>query len=325
MSQCDKCSKNITKTKPGLECGKCGKMVHFNECSGLTSKQRAALRANDSLEWTCEECQEVSPKRRSVFIPEDEDQEEGSKLDFMPSRHNSSIDIKKLLRDISIEVEKSIKHELKDITKSFEFHTDKMDEILDNIEAFKTTVQDLKKKNTELANKNNNLEIRVGALEQRIQDLEQKQLAKTIEISNIPNNFEGDCNIMLKNISAHLKVPYNEIDEVKHLSGRKDRPGMLMVKFRIESDKRTWLENAKTTKISIGDIVSNSSGNVAKEPIYIREALTPYNKKLLWTAKQELKDKYKFVWCKNGIIRARKDEKVEAIIIRSEEDIKKNK
>lgn len=40
------------------------------------------------------------------------------------------------------------------------------------------------------------------------------------------------------------------------------------------------LENAKTTKISVSNIVSNSSRNVSKEPIYVREALTPYNKKI---------------------------------------------
>lgn len=192
MSQCDKCNKNITKTKPGVECGKCGKIVHLTDCSGLTTKQRNAIRANDSLEWTCEECQEASPKRRSVIVPDDEDEE----VDVPKS--TMSLDIKKLLRDISIEVEKSMKREMKDLTKSFEFHTEKMDEILDNIEAFKTTVGELKKKNIELTNKNNNLEIRVGALEQRIQDLEQKQLAKTLEINNIPNNTEEDYNLLIK-------------------------------------------------------------------------------------------------------------------------------
>lgn len=323
MSQCDKCYKNITKTKPGVECGKCGKIVHLADCSGLTAKQRTTLRANASLEWTCEECQKVSPKRRSVIVPEDEDEEVD--LENSVPKTATSIDVKKLLRDISIEVERSIKRELKDLTKSFEFHTEKMDEILDNIEAFKTTVQELKKKNIELTNRNNNLEIRVGALEQRVQDFEQKQLAKTLEISNIPNNTEDDYNIILKKISLQLKVSSNEIEEIKHVSGRKDRPGMLMVKFRVESDKKTWLQNAKTTKIIVGSIMPNATGNIAKEIIYIREALTPYNKKILWTAKQQLKDRYKFIWCKNGIVRARKDENGESIIIRSEEDIKKMK
>lgn len=54
------------------------------------------------------------------------------------------------------------------------FHASTSGWPVENIEAFKTTVQDLEKKNTELINRNNNLEIQVGALEQLLQDLEQK-------------------------------------------------------------------------------------------------------------------------------------------------------
>lgn len=64
------------------------------------------------------------PKRRSEFIPEDEDAVVDSNLDIMSSHHNASIDIENLLRDISIEGEKSMKREMKDLTKSFEFHTE---------------------------------------------------------------------------------------------------------------------------------------------------------------------------------------------------------
>jgi hypothetical protein len=94
MSKCDNCSKNITKNKPGIECNRCEKIVHLsNQCSGLTSKQLAALRATENLEWTCHECQNSS-RRRSIIIP-DYDEEE----DNCAESSNVQIDIKKLLGD----------------------------------------------------------------------------------------------------------------------------------------------------------------------------------------------------------------------------------
>lgn len=60
---------------------------------------------------------------------------------------------------------------------------------------------------------------------------------------------------MMNNMSFHLKVSSNEIEQIKPVSGREDCPGTLIVKYRVESDKRTWLENAKTTKMLVGDIM----------------------------------------------------------------------
>lgn len=40
-------------------------------------------------------------------------------------------------------MEKAIKRELQDLTKSFEFHTNEMDEILDTMDTFKSSVQEL--------------------------------------------------------------------------------------------------------------------------------------------------------------------------------------
>ncbi|CAK1597655.1 unnamed protein product [Parnassius mnemosyne] len=69
MSKCEKCNKNITRTRPGVECHRCEKMVHLNtECSGLTTKQRNALRANKNLDWSCSECKNTSSRRTSIII-----------------------------------------------------------------------------------------------------------------------------------------------------------------------------------------------------------------------------------------------------------------
>ncbi|CAG4978890.1 unnamed protein product [Parnassius apollo] len=78
------------------------------------------------------------------------------------------------------------------------------------------------------------------------------------------------------------------------------------------------------TKVVVNDILPSASPLTGKETIYISEALTIYNKTLLGNARRELKNSgvYKYVWCKNGVIRARKSEKDQSFIIRTDDDIK---
>ncbi|CAK1580085.1 unnamed protein product [Parnassius mnemosyne] len=185
MSKCEKCNKNITKTRPGVECHRCEKMVHLNtECSGLTTKQRNALRANENLDWSYSECKNTSCRRTSIVIPDDEDDDEafGSPI----TSASVPLDCKKLMLEITTKVENAIQRQLGQFAESLEFNSRKLDDILETIDAFKTTVKEMKKKNIELSNRNENLEFRLSALEQRLQEQEQQQLSKTIDIFKIP-------------------------------------------------------------------------------------------------------------------------------------------
>lgn len=321
MKKCDKCNKTITKRSPGLECSRCEKLVHGNTlCSGLSNKQLTALRAAENLEWTCEECHKSSPKRPSFYVPQDDGDDEDAEGNY---QEHSQINVKQFLRDISVEMEKTMKKEVKELTKSLQFHSDKMDEVMESIEAFKQTITDLKRKNTELTNKNSHLETRIQALEQQFQSTEQQKYANHLEIANVPFNEKEDTSVLIEKIAKKLQLSTSEIESSKRLPGKPERPGSILIKTKGESIQTKWLASAKTTTILVTDVMQNVSNN--NEKIYIREALTPYNKMLLWNAKQELKSTYKFIWCKRGIIRARKDEESRTHILRSTEDIKKLK
>lgn len=324
MDKCEKCQKSITKRSPDLECSRCEKIVHMNtSCSGLTNKQLTALRATDNLEWACHECHESSPKRRSVIIPNDDDDEE-TQVSIPP---NAQINVKQLLKDISKEVEKSIQREMREINQALQFNSEKMEDLIECVEACKQSIQDLKKKNTELNNKNNFLETRVGALEQRIQEMEQNQLSNQVEISNIPCMEEENLPKIIEKVAEKLQLPTKDIVRVTRLAGKKDRPSPIHVELNDESTQQKWITTAKKTKVSLEDIISPpKSITEAPSPtdiIFIREALTSYNKRLLWNAKQELQNIYKFIWCKKGVIMVRKQENDKVIRVRSLEDIKK--
>lgn len=322
MNKCDKCNKNVTKRSPGLICSRCEKLVHANTlCTGLSNKQLTALRAADNLEWTCIECHRESPRRRSYVVPEEEGEEDEINSQEPPIQ----IDVKQLLKDISKEMEKAIKREMKEITQSLQFHSEKMDEVLENIEAFKETIQELKRKNNDLQNKNTNLETRVRALEQQYQATEQQKLKNLVEIANIPYLENEDIASMVNTVAMKLQVPNNEIVFAERLPGKKERPGSVQVQLKDEKTQLKWLTAAKNKNIHISDVTPGVPTTSASEKIFIRESLTSYNKTLLWNAKQELKNTYKFIWCKKGIIRVRKDEKDTIHTLRSLEDINKLK
>lgn len=327
MTKCDKCGKNFTKNNHGLECNRCNKLVHLNSnCSGLTTKQMTALKAAENLEWTCPDCLDHSPRRSNIYIPSNEEEDEAViNLGSMPDKYHQpvQIDVKQLLKDISKEMEKIVHKELADVTKALDYQSDKMDEINESIDAFKIKIQELQKKNTELQNKNKNLEIRVGALEQRVQEIEQTRYNKNLEIANVPYTKEEVLPKIVSKIAEKLMMPISAIESSKRLPGRNEKPGTIEIKFNNDTAQSDWLLAAKKNRLLACDLIDNLQEPIADRPVYIREALSHYNKKLLWETKQQLKATYRYIWCKGGITRVRKDEKSEAVIIKCEEDIRK--
>jgi hypothetical protein len=64
--------------------------------------------------------------------------------------------------------------------------------------------------------------------------------------------------------------------------------------------------------------------NVAEkvgDRVYLREALTKHIKTLLFTAKTKLCKSFKFVWCKDGKVCARRTESSKILYIRSIQDL----
>ncbi|CAG4985523.1 unnamed protein product [Parnassius apollo] len=208
-------------------------MMHLNtECSGLTTKQRNALRASENLDWSCSECKNTSSRRTSIVIPEDDDDEAfGSPITLA----SVPLDGKKLLLEISLKVECAIQRQLSQFAESLEFNARKLDDILETVDAFKTTVKKIKK-NIELSNQNKNLEYRISALEQRLQEQEQQQLIKTIDIFNIPFTDNEDLLNVVQKIQQKLELEENII-EVKCFGYNRNNSGKLRVVLPSETVK----------------------------------------------------------------------------------------
>ncbi|CAG5016864.1 unnamed protein product [Parnassius apollo] len=154
MPKCDNCDKLIAKKSAILECNTCSKTVHATQaCTSLTSKQLAALRNTENLEWTCEVCCRETPRQRS-FVIQEEEEEDDEELLLTQGADSGSNAMKKLLSDISIEVKKAVKKEIGSVNEALSSCCQKMDGIMDTLVTISGKIKELGNKNTYLTNQN---------------------------------------------------------------------------------------------------------------------------------------------------------------------------
>ncbi|XP_039750673.1 uncharacterized protein LOC120626931 [Pararge aegeria] len=210
---------------------------------------------------------------------------------------------------------------MRELNESLQFHSAKLEEVVECIDAFKQSIKVLERKNVELMNRNINLETRVGALEQRLHEIEQEKLINCVEIANVSYPSTEDLSKIVESVAIKLKQPLESVKNSQRLPGKKDQPMNIKVELKDESDQEKWILAAKSSKIIVADICPNEKNN--HNVVFIREAMTKSNKTLLWNAKQELKTNknYKYVWFKKGCVKARKEEGSKIYSLRTLEDI----
>ncbi|KAJ2954188.1 hypothetical protein O0L34_g2424 [Tuta absoluta] len=322
MNKCHICNKNVTKKSPALTCSRCDVIVHEKtECSGLTTKQRAALRAADTLEWVCSDCHSTS--RKTSFIGADDDEEDSDD----PEGAAVAPDVKKLIEKLNKEVHKIVMKELADILKSVKHASDKIDDYEKEMKQTTETIKNLERKNTALKNQNAHLVTKVAAIEQRLEVMEQSALSNYIEIAEIPFQDGEDPVVVANTIGKLLQIQSGDDDKqvraARRLPARAGKTGAILVQLQDETLKTHWIEAGRDAKIVASSVISTLSGEDAAKKIFVREALTGRMKFLLSRAKTILKEEkcFKFVWCKYGKIFARKTEQSKIYLIRTETDV----
>ncbi|CAH2092677.1 unnamed protein product [Euphydryas editha] len=318
MAKCNSCNKTITKNSTALECSRCQKVVHATtNCSGLTTKQLTAVKAAENLKWTCSDCNLNSSCRRSLITLADHEEEE----DDEGAIPGDTLDIKKILQDLRKEVRSIVTQEIRAITTSLVFCSEKVDEFAETMEALTKKIKDMEKKITHLENQNRYITLKAEALEQRNAELEQQLLGDLVEISGIPDINDGDLPKIVDNVLEKFGVSKEDVLAIKRLPSRKTGYGQIHIRVRQETVRQRIISSARNTTLIGKDIIPNITGPPATEKIYIREALTPYLKNLLWQAKQELKSSYKYIWIREGRLFVRKNENTKVFKIRTQSDI----
>ncbi|KAJ8720531.1 hypothetical protein PYW08_005996 [Mythimna loreyi] len=85
---------------------------------------------------------------------------------------------------------------------------------------------------------------------------------------------------------------------------KKHRPRPVTITLSTRAARDQWLASRKTHQLTNDDVFAN--GNTHR--IYVNEDLTKHMRNILWTAKNELKSTYKYIWIQNGRVLLRKDD-----------------
>lgn len=306
----------MTKKSPGLQCNQCSKWIHAS-CASISTDQLSALRATDSVVWKCQSCSgNTRPKRLSCILPDADDDE----IEAEALTSNVSAQI---IAEIRREVRETIRIE---IQTSMQFYSDKIDDYEEKIKSFDNRVKALDNQCYDLKNQMKNLQRRNEALEQRVATLDQDNLADCLEICGIEekeNEIVGDvtsavCQAWKLDPNDIIKA-YRKKNRARNNTKNLQSPA-IFVKLR-EGRREKWLLASKDQRKSSKDVGIGRDDS----KIYFRESLSPHTAYLLWKAKSILQDSelFRYVWCKNGHVLARRADKEKVTAIHSERDIER--
>lgn len=161
----------------------------------------------------------------------------------------------------------------------------------------------------------------MSVLEQGMNVYEQKNLSSSLEIAGLPNITSIEVPKILENIASELDMSKDDVRSYSRLPGSKDKPAQIIVEMKTPVLRSQWIAASKEKSLTIGTVVPNVSQEKSGERVYLREALTKYIKTLLYTAKIQLSKSFKFVWCRDGKVCARKTETSKIFYIRSIQDL----
>jgi glutaredoxin 2 len=208
---------------------------------------------------------------------------------------------------------------LDEIKETCNFLSAKYDEFIKQQKDQAQLIKDLTKKVEHL---NGELIARdkvISDLTDRISELEQSQYSQNLEICGIPVvNNENVYNIV-KNVADACHITMDGVQEIyRQKARRQNQIPSILVKFATTGRREIWLKRKEGRRLTVDDALEN--GSEAK--VYINEQLTRVNRRLLWLSRQRGKERnYKYIWCKNGRIYARKDDELAVVVIKNEGDV----
>lgn len=184
-----------------------------------------------------------------------------------------------------------------------------------------TVIKSLENKNQDLINKNKNLELRMSVFELEINNFEQKTLATTLEVAGLPEISPCDADKVLQTVASKLNMNLCDIRSSQCIPGSKMKPGAILVEMKSKVARRKSIDASKEKCLTTVQLIPDVPKEVADKRVFIREALTKHFKTLLYNAKTRLSKSFQFIWCKDGKIYARKNEKSKILYVRSMDDI----
>lgn len=220
-----------------------------------------------------------------------------------------------------------IKHDIRELSTSLDFHTEEFEEYQSEQKGLKITLKNL-------AEENNLLKNSIADLSLRVNYLEQQTRSNNIEIQCLPENKQENLYTVVKQLGSVVGCALKNDDilhctRVAKLQATNTRPRSVVVQLaspRIRDNLlASTIDYNKVKKSNIEKLNSADLGLAGdKKPIYVLEHLSPCNKALHAATRLKAKDKvYKFVWVRNGRIFVRKTAEADHILIKNLDSLNK--
>jgi len=195
---------------------------------------------------------------------------------------------------------KKFNERINELQKSVEFLSNKVDDYEVKITGYENTVKTLEESNESLTKDNRVLKQEVSSLKFQIESLEQYNRNKNLEIDGVPNNEGEDIRDVVSTLSELVGVPidYKMDIQAAHRVPTKRKSGVkpIIVQFSNRQKRDLFLKKSKSVKIKS----THFNPHVPETTVYVNQHLTPYNRELLFKAKDLKTIGYAFVWPHDG-------------------------
>lgn len=192
-------------------------------------------------------------------------------------------------------------------------------EILQLLHASAANFQELNSKLVTLETKHATAMERISELETQVNELQKQGCKNTVEIRNVPRREKENLDIIIDSLYSNLKLTAATETMQCYRKGRNNAP--IIIEFSNPKEKdlllkatKTFNNENKTSKLNSTHLGIDGD----KHPVYISEALTTMNKKILAAARELVKDgMYKYCWTSRGNILLRKADGEPALVLKS--------
>lgn len=194
------------------------------------------------------------------------------------------------------------------------------EEMQSTLATITNSIQTLSTQMNEIKEKDQKREQQISNMDKRINNIEQQMIAKNIEIKNVENK-QLSATEVIKKIAESLNVELKE-EDINRAYRLKKKENKIIIEFSSLNKKLELMTKIERHRIEAKVINGNDDNSFTLQHIYINDQLTYNNRQLLWIAKTKAREaKWKYVWVKNGIIFARRNENSSSIIINNSTDI----
>lgn len=293
MTRCVRCEDKLPNYGDFVTCNGCKGKYHY-ECTTVAEGTYKNMSMANKKAWRCVKCKQNK-------------QEQDAEQDA--AEREPELEKNSILKAINAKLD-GISIELTDLRKSVEFMNEKYEVMLKEIKELKAFKEE-----------HSHVNEKIKMMENKLNEIEQRDKINNLEIKGIEEmkdeNLKTTCVTMATKLGVDMSG--DDIETIYRVNNKaKKEPRDIIVKLKSQILKENIMQKKKS-KVNSKDI---TKGKLDKT-IYINEHLTPYNKMLLWEAKSQATEKgYKFVWVKNGLIFARKNETARICRIQHKDDIK---